>query len=46
MSTTTVGLEQDELRQKAVEIAKRHKASWIELGQYLFTIQKNRMFRG
>lgn len=46
MSTlTTSNLEQDALRQKAVEIARQHKASWIELGQYLYTIQKNKMFK-
>ena len=43
--TPGVSLEQDELRQKAVEVACRHKASWMELGQYLYTIQKNKMFK-
>ena len=42
---TQVSLEQDELREKAVEVARRHKASWIELGQYLYTIQKNKMYK-
>ncbi len=40
-----VSLEQDELRGKAAEVARRHKASWIELGQYLYSIQKNKMFK-
>lgn len=42
---TNTDTEQDELRAKAAEAVRRHKASWIELGQYLYTIQKNRMFR-
>ncbi len=40
-----VNLEQDQLREKIVEVARRHKASWIELGQYLHTIQKNKIFK-
>ena len=43
--TTNVSVEQDELREKVLEVARRHKASWIELGQYLYTIQKNKMFK-
>lgn len=35
----------DELRNKAVEVAKKHKASWIELGQYLFSIYKNKLYK-
>jgi len=35
----------EELRVKAVEVAKKHKASWIELGQYLFSIYKNKLFK-
>lgn len=35
----------DELRIKAVEVAKKHKSSWIELGQYLFSIYKNKLFK-
>ena len=38
-------LEQDQLREKVVEVARRHKASWIELGQYLHTIQKNKIYK-
>ena len=40
-----VNLEQDQMREKIVEVARAHKASWIELGQYLHTIQKNKMFK-
>ena len=42
---TQVSLEQDELREKVVEVARRHKASWIELGQYLYAIQRNKMYK-
>ena len=42
---TQVSLEQDELREKVVEVARRHKASWIKLGQYLYTIQRNKMYK-
>lgn len=38
-------MEQDQLREKVVEVARRHKASWIELGQYLHTIQKNKIYK-
>jgi hypothetical protein len=43
--STQVSLEQDELREKVVEVARRHKASWMELGQYLYTIQRNKMYK-
>jgi hypothetical protein len=35
----------DELRDKTLDVARRHKASWIELGQYLFSISKNKLFK-
>lgn len=35
----------DALRQKTQDAAKRHKASWIELGQYLFTIHKDKLYK-
>lgn len=35
----------EDLRIKAVEVAKRHKASWIQLGQYLFSIFKNKLYK-
>ncbi len=41
----TVEVQKDSLREKTLEIAKRHKASWIELGQYLFTIHKDKMYK-
>lgn len=41
MSTASV----ENLRSKVLEIAKRHKASWIELGQYLFSIHKDKLFK-
>ena len=43
--TTQTGTEQDQLREKVVEVARQHKASWIELGQYLYTIQKNKIYK-
>ncbi|HNX67867.1 MAG TPA: hypothetical protein PLL75_03640 [Candidatus Omnitrophota bacterium] len=35
----------DTLRIETVEIAKKHKASWIQLGQHLFSIYKNKLFK-
>ena len=35
----------ESLRQKTQEAAKRHKASWIELGQYLYAIQKDKLYK-
>ena len=35
----------EELREKVADVARRHKASWIELGQYLFSISKNKLFK-
>lgn len=35
----------ESLRQKALEAARQHKASWIQLGQYLFTIGKDKLYR-
>lgn len=39
-------MSDNELREKTLDVARRHKASWIELGQYLFSISKNKMFKG
>lgn len=36
---------QDSLREKTLLVAKRHKASWIELGQYLYAIYKDKHYR-
>ncbi len=33
------------LREKTAETAKRHKASWIQLGQYLFSIHKDKLYK-
>ncbi len=33
------------LREKTLEVAKRHKASWFELGQYLYTIYKDKHYK-
>lgn len=35
----------EELREKTVEIAKKHKSSWIQLGQHLFSIYKNKLYK-
>jgi len=35
----------NELREKVADVARRHKASWIELGQYLFSISKNKLYK-
>ena len=45
MNITTVSKETDSLRQKATEAARSHKASWIQLGQYLFSIYKDKLFK-
>lgn len=38
-------MSNDELRVKTLEIAKQHKASWIQLGQHLFAIYKNKLYK-
>lgn len=35
----------DSLRQKTVDIARSHKTSWIQLGQCLFTVYKDKMYK-
>ncbi len=40
-----IDTQSDVLRQKTLETAKRHKASWIELGQYLFSIHKDKLYK-
>lgn len=35
----------ENLREKTLEVARRHKASWIELGQYLFSIHKDKLYK-
>lgn len=34
-----------DLRRETLEIAKQHKASWIKLGQHLYTIQKDKFYK-
>ena len=43
--TLAVDSQTQQLREHALETAKRYKASWIELGQYLFSIYKDKHFR-
>lgn len=38
-------LEPDSFRYKVLDSAKSFKSSWIELGQYLFTIYKDKLFK-
>ncbi|MDP3920650.1 MAG: hypothetical protein Q8R76_07585 [Candidatus Omnitrophota bacterium] len=45
MTTMTVDTRTDELRQKTVQIARSHRASWIELGQMLYSIYKDKHYR-
>lgn len=40
-----VETSKENLRQKTIEVARSHKASWIQLGQFLFSIQKDKMYR-
>ena len=42
---TMVEIKNDTLRQQTLEAAKRHKASWIELGQFLYTVHKDKHFK-
>ena len=37
--------QNETLRMKTAEVAKKHKASWIELGQCLFAIHKDKMYK-
>lgn len=37
---------EDEIRGKTLQTAKSYKASWIELGRYLQTIYKDKMYKG
>jgi hypothetical protein len=43
--STTAETKNETLRGKTLDAAKQHKASWIELGQYLFSIQKDKLYR-
>ena len=37
---------EDEIRDKTLQTAKSYKCSWIELGRYLQTIYKDKMYKG
>jgi len=37
--------DKDSLRQKVLDVTKRHKASWIELGQCLYTIYHDKFYK-
>lgn len=39
------GLEPESLRYRVLDAARGFKSSWIELGQYLFTVYKDKLFR-
>ncbi len=39
------GLAPDSIRYKVLDSAKGFKSSWIELGQYLFMVYKDKLFR-
>lgn len=43
---STLDVTEDELRKKTLDAAKRHKASWIELGQFLYSIHKDKLYKG
>lgn len=42
---TTLEDATETLREKTQEAARRHKASWVALGQYLFTIHKEKLYK-
>jgi hypothetical protein len=43
--SSQAAVESETLRKKAVEAVRQHKASWVELGQYLFTISRDKLFK-
>lgn len=45
MSTTIETSNSELVREKTLDAAKKHKASWIELGQYLYAISKDKLFK-
>jgi len=42
---TSISLNKDSLREKTLEVVKRHKASWVELGQYLYSIYHDKIYK-
>lgn len=45
MTSLSVSSNTGELRNQTLAAAKQFKTSWIELGQYLFTIHKDKLFK-
>ncbi len=41
----TVVESTDNLRKRVLEVARSHKSSWIQLGQYLFSVHKDKLFK-
>ncbi len=41
----TAHANDEQLREKTQEAIKKHKSSWMELGQYLFTIYKDKHYK-
>lgn len=46
MLEANVDKPKEALREKAVELARKHKASWIELGQCLFSVHRDKLYKG
>ncbi|MFA6601007.1 MAG: hypothetical protein WC352_07620 [Candidatus Omnitrophota bacterium] len=44
-SSLSQSVDSEVLRQKAAEAVRAHKASWFSLGQYLYTIHRDKLFR-
>ena len=42
---TELLIDEDLMRRKALDAAKRQKTVWVELGQYIFTIYKDKLYR-
>ncbi len=38
-------IDNEQLRKKTAEIARKHKASWIEFGRYLHPIYQNKLYK-
>ena len=43
--TLSVSADSTTLREQTLEAARQHKASWIRLGQFLYTIHKEKYFK-
>jgi hypothetical protein len=42
---SATSVDADLLRKKTAEAVKRHKASWVELGQFLYSIHHDKLFK-